>query len=81
MTYQHEHKAPKDEPSRSSDVKEDKAESLEIVFCFDILLHHVSCPVISLHMKKRAKDSEVCFFWRQQRVTDCVILACAFPLY
>ena len=32
MTYQHERKAPKDEPSRSSDVNESKAESLEVPF-------------------------------------------------
>ena len=42
---QHEHKAPKDEPSRSSDFNESKAESLEVAICFDILLYHVSCPV------------------------------------
>ena len=59
LPNKHERKAPKDEPSRSSDVKEGKAESLEVAVCFDILLYHVSSPVISLHMKKRAKDSDV----------------------
>ena len=63
LPNQHERKAPKDEPSRSSDINESKAESLQVAFCFDILLYHVSCPVISLHMKKCATDSDViCFF-------------------
>ena len=58
----HERKAPKDEPSRSSDVNESKAESLEVAICLDILLYqYVFSPVRSLHMnmKQRSKGHKV----------------------